>query len=72
MYTCAGTKPDGTPCARSIREEHGYCFMHDPIRGMMRNGKHSPITDAEQLVLAANTEREHGTEALLGEGEGSR
>jgi len=67
--TCAGTRPDGSPCSRPVRRVYDYCLLHDPFRSMMRNPK-PRLRDAEQLAWETRIEVEAGAEAFAWEGEG--
>ncbi len=54
-HTCSGTLPDGTACERAVREQHGFCLLHDPIRAMLRQPNPKPrkrpgATDGLMLV----------------------
>jgi hypothetical protein len=62
--TCGGEMPDGTACSRPVREEGGYCFIHNPIRQMLRNPTRKPRKrddeqrDTELLLQEIRAERE--------------
>jgi hypothetical protein len=61
-YVCAGTRPDGTPCERPVRNEHDYCLLHDPLRAMVRTAspkQRRKVTDAVRLAREVGNEREH-------------
>lgn len=36
MAGCDGSKPDGSPCGRTVGASQRYCFAHDPARAEAR------------------------------------
>ena len=50
---CAGTRPDGRPCGRIVREDVGYCPLHDPYKSMVRKVDPTPIARAGRILIDA-------------------